>query len=417
MRERINVDTKNYLTEVQTGQWQQIARLTPDSNVLADLPETFENNYFTNTKSDNILFTVGGTGKVYQFNPTQKLLKRIDKTYFKGYNFYAPQFVRKGTLYSIGGCGFWQYSQVITFYDQGLHEWQNLLTENLGPKSFVEGYQGYSKQNDTFYSGAPDLQRQLKNYQKTNDDTMFAFDFKTLKWTAVGKINKEIPQESRSILWDGTYFLHFSEHKLFLLDPVKNEALVVENPKYSFTTTSKFYTLGDTIYNYYANQTTLIKLSKKELLKAAKPLGKFYADEAYTDYTYLLSCLALAGLATGGYLRYRKRKKLATNGINKRHFDNLEIILLKKLSQVEQAPEKYISVVQINEILKLDFKTPENQRRIRTKFLKDLNMKLLVNFQVHDAITRFQFEEDKRLTLYRLKPEVLPALSLQLLNC
>ena len=92
------------------------------------------------------------------------------------------------------------------------------------------------------------------------------------------------------------------------------------------------------------------------------------------------------------------------------YFGHLERLLLKKLIEAEEQPDNFISVIQINEILNLETKTPENQRRIRTKFLNDLNLKLLAYFQVPDAIERFQFEEDKRLTLYRLNNKVKPAL-------
>jgi hypothetical protein len=154
-------------------------------------------------------------------------------------------------------------------------------------------------------------------------------------------------------------------------------------------------------------------LSKKALLKEAKYIGKFYEDINYTLYGYLVAGLVLIGLGAVTYLRFKKPQQHSPTIVkNGHHFGLLEHMLLKKLIEAEADGQatKFISVIQINEILKLEEKTPENQRRIRTKFLNNLNMKLLLYFQVQDAIERFQFEEDKRLTLYRLKDEVKPVL-------
>lgn len=409
-RDRIYLDSRTYLREEQAGKWKNIGAFTLDSNVLYDLPYKFASKFFYPKVPDNVLFTVAGTGKVYQFDQGKKLLSRIDKTYFKGYNFSAPQFVRNDTLYNFGGHGFWTYSKVLTYYDHEIQEWQNIRSENFGPDSFIEGYQGYAKQNDIFYSGGAEIEAGLKNFNRVINDNLFAFDFKTLRWTLLGKINPLLPFKSvRNVYWDGAHFIHLAPDKMFIIDPIKNEILVIVNPKYFLL--KNFYTVGDSIYSYWENQTTQIKLSKKALLKEAKYVGKFYENESYTLYGYLLGGLSLLGLAALGYNRYRKRNKYLDTIIKKGdHFSKLEYLLLKKLIEVEDKHVNFISVLQINEILGIEAKSPDNQRRIRTKFLNDLNLKLLLNFQIPEAIERFQFDEDKRLTIYRLKREVKPAI-------
>ena len=160
-RDRIYLDSRTYLREEQAGKWKNIGAITLDSNVLYDLPYKFASNFFYSKMPENILFTIAGTGKVYQFDQGKKLLSRIDKTYFKGYNFGAPQFVRNDTLYNFGGHGFWTYSKVLTYYDHAIQEWQNIRSDNFGPDSFIDGYQGYAKQNDIFYSGAAETEAGL----------------------------------------------------------------------------------------------------------------------------------------------------------------------------------------------------------------------------------------------------------------
>jgi hypothetical protein len=411
-RDRIDLDSKIYFREVQAGKWKSIGNFTLDSNVVNDLPRKLSTNFFYSSKPANILFTIAGTGMVYQFDQDKKLLSRLDKTYSRGYNFDAPQFVRNDTLYNFGGYGFWSYHKVLTYYDQEIQEWQNIRAENFGPDSFTEGYQGYSKQNDIFYSGASEKEDGLKSFNRVFSDRLYAFDFKSLQWTSLGKINPVLPFKTvRDVYWDGAHFIHMAPDKMFIINPIKNEVSVIVNPKYFHL--KSFYTIGDSIFSYWENQTTQIKLSKKALLKEAKYIGKFYDDVNYQFYAYLIAGLGLLGFGAFTFYRYRRQKPNLSEAITinmSDHFGALELILLKKLVDAEEQPEKFISVIQINEILKLEDKTPENQRRIRTKFLNNLNLKLLVYCQVQDAIVRFQFEEDKRLTLYRLKEEVKPAL-------
>ncbi len=412
LRERIDIDSKKSFREVQAGKWINTGFFTLDTNVLYDLPQKFSIKFFYPTNDESVLFTIAGTGKVYQFDQNKKLLTRLDKTYSKGYNFDAPQFVRNDTLYNFGGYGFWSYSRVLTYFDREIQEWQNIRTENLGPDSFIGGYQGYAKQNDVFYSGASEKEEGLKNFDRVFSNSLYAFDFKSLQWTLLGEINAKLPFKSvRNAYWDGSHFIHLAPDKMFIIDPVKNEVLVIVNPKYFHL--RNFYTIGDSIFSFWENQSIQVKLSKKAVLKEAKYIGKFYDNTNYKLYVYLLIGLVLLGFGAAGYYRFQKSKKQSAIIVGKsNHFGPLERILLKKLidAELDEQPEKFISVLQINEILNIETKTPENQRRIRTKFLNNLNLKLLLYFQVQDAIERFQFEEDKRLTLYRLKDKVKPAL-------
>jgi hypothetical protein len=411
-RDRLDLDKKIYFREVKAGEWLSIGSFTLDTNVLYDLPDKLSSKFFYFSNNSKVLFTVAGTGKVYQFDQEKKILTRLDKTYSKGYNFDAPQFVRNDTLYNFGGHGFWSYSKVLTYYDREIQEWHNIRAENFGPESFIEGYQGYAKQNDIFYSGGSEMEAGLKSFNRVFNDKLFAFDFKSLRWTLLGKINPELPFKSvRNVYWDGAHFIHVTPDKMFIIDPKKNEISVIVNPKYFHL--KNFYSVGDSLFSYWENQSTQLKLSKKALLKEAKYAGKFYDDTNYKFYAYLIAGLVLMGFSGFAFYRFRRQKPNHSSALtlNKSdHFGALELILLKKLVDAEKQPDKFISVIQINEILKLEDKTPENQRRIRTKFLNNLNLKLLVYCQVEDSIIRFQSEEDKRLTLYRLKEEVKPAL-------
>jgi hypothetical protein len=77
--------------------------------VLSELPKDFDVSVFY--KGDSITISVPGTGQVYQVNPQTLSIQRLDRTFFRGYNFGASQFLHNDTLFSIGGEGFWSSSQ------------------------------------------------------------------------------------------------------------------------------------------------------------------------------------------------------------------------------------------------------------------------------------------------------------------
>jgi DNA-directed RNA polymerase beta' subunit len=75
--------------------WTNEGKLASEGLILNDLPPNPNINCF---KIDShYVFTFPGTGQVYQFNLMKRQLKRLDKTYYRGFNFNAIQFVRKDT--------------------------------------------------------------------------------------------------------------------------------------------------------------------------------------------------------------------------------------------------------------------------------------------------------------------------------
>lgn len=403
-RERLEIDNEQvHLKEIKPGKFVSSNPIQIEPSALRDLPPNFGNNFFY-TDQKKIWFTLHGTGQVYQFEPSKNTFSRLDKTYYKGHNFEASQFIRKDTLYNFGGYGFWNYTNVITYYDSIQKEWQVVRPENSGPESLVGGYQGYSLADDKFYSGAAEHEPVRKNINKTIEDVIYAFDFKELKWSILGKINPDLPFKSqRSIYWDGEHFIQWSADKLYLIDPAANKVYCLDDPKKYYQANDKFYRIGDTIYSYWTNKTTIVKLSKKELLKQAKRFGEFYTKPIRSISTFILTALAMGLLGFAIFGIYKKRK----SGTRSHHwFDAIELELLNRMTLLEDSEDKQLSVIQINEILNIEHKAPDNQRRIRMKFFKDINTKLLIHFKVEEAIERIQSDEDKRLLLYRLKPAI-----------
>lgn len=97
---RINLVKSQFECKEFRGAWKSVYPLILEGIKPEDIPAVC---YPVSSPLKNtMLFSIPGTGQVYQFNPSLKTFKRLDETFFRGYNFYAVQFIRKDSLYSMG---------------------------------------------------------------------------------------------------------------------------------------------------------------------------------------------------------------------------------------------------------------------------------------------------------------------------
>lgn len=79
-----------------------------------------------------------------------------------------------------------------------------------------------------------------------------------------------------------------------------------------------------------------------------------------------------------------------------------ELLLLKS--------DEYLTTHDINEILEAADKSQENQRRIRFNVISQINNKLRSKLGSENGIYRKPLQEDKRLTIYALDPQIVSEL-------
>ena len=407
LRERIEINTQNYYKEVSPSVWKLARKLSIDVAIFKDLPPNNAKSYFYLDKGKNIWFTVNGTGLVYQFTPSSRTFVRLDHTFYRGYNFFAHQFVRNNKLYSLGGEGFWAFSKVLTYFNVDKKEWEVVRNENFGPEIInFYGYHGLSEKEDLIFSGGTGGSHHVKDMKLKFDDRLFVYDFKTAIWKVLGHINPVLPyQTTYTIFWDGKHFFHFCIDKLYLIEPIDNTIYLFEDENQSFIGSGKYYKKGDTIYNYHDNGINISKFSKNEMLKKAKYMGPFYTED--TPYTTFLIGFLL--LISGGVMIYfyAKRKKKFTKSFNG-IFENVELKLINSL--IVLGEDDYLTNNEMNDVLGISGKSQENQRKIKMNLINQINQKIDMKYQVKDAICRISISEDKRLKAYYMKKEVVKLL-------
>ena len=397
LRLRINLDTRQFEQEVSSDSWKIIGPVLADDQEYATLVSKPNHADYFYLSNHIIRFAIQGTGLVYDFDINNASLKRIDNTVHSGYNFSATRFIRKNTLYSIGGEGFWSYNNSITYFDEkSSKEWELFRPKNQGPAIISSGFQGYSSKEDAFFSGGPIHKNFLEDEQIDYPREFQRFNFHTKSWEVLGNISSQIPlEEHRTIFWNGTYFVQMARDRAYIIDPSKNEVYLYKDNGTYFEAGGEHFVTGDTIkYFHFAHQGPLSIIPVSELIKKSTYIGKFYEPDFSLYYLAGAGLLLFIGLI---YLIYTKKRKFEPS------FDALERKLLKALVE---AGNDIISTHELNEILECANKSQENQRRIRFVTIKQVNEKLAFYYNIKNAIERTASTEDKRLITYRLKKGV-----------
>ena len=85
------------------------------------------------------------------------------------------------------------------------------------------------------------------------------------------------------------------------------------------------------------------------------------------------------------------------------YLDTLEIRFVKRILNQE---DKLLSVNEANEILRIERLSKENQRQRRHIFLKELNLKLKMIYQIPECIERKSTDLDRRSKFYCLHEQI-----------
>ena len=182
-RERIDFKTKEFWREKTLNHWEKVGIIDFQEVDFSELPSTFDYVVFSNL--GHYWITISGTGQLYDFDPQKFTFRRLDRTYYRGYNFGSLQFVRKDTLYSFGGLGFWHFNNIETYFSTSAKEWERVHIPFQGPARILGNFSGYSKAKDRLFV------LELPDYfvQKPVDIDrlkLYTFDFDKKSWNILG---------------------------------------------------------------------------------------------------------------------------------------------------------------------------------------------------------------------------------------
>lgn len=112
--------------DLGSKRWQFIDSLSLDPEVLWDL------EFGYNPKEQNVEMWSRGVGKYFVYGKEAKKFRRIDKSHNHRNQFGHFPFFKNGSLYTFGGYGYWEWHNILTFFNRDVGEWN---IQNVDPAS------------------------------------------------------------------------------------------------------------------------------------------------------------------------------------------------------------------------------------------------------------------------------------------
>jgi hypothetical protein len=404
---RIDTEKLTLSSEDLDSKISVVGQLKTSPNIFKDLPPLFNTN--TTFNHGKIIFTVKGTGQVYELNPKTLDFKREDITYFRGFNFSAHQFYRNDTLFSVGGAGFWLKHSLITYFDKEAKEWNLFKKINEQPAYVDDFFSGYEKGKDVFFA----LEYLDEDFIKNRNIAFYEFGFKNKIWTKKGNLNSPIVEflkEKSKYIWTGKYAIFHGYH-LLIIDPIQNKAYHIKSwnrlsSDYSSIVSTPIQSIGKKIYIRKLNtettgsKFTVDSFSVDDLIKKATFIWEVYEEDSYSSI-YIKSSAGVGGLIIFLFIITFVIKKKQKNIVK---FDELELDILYAFTLLKK--DQSLSVNELNSLLDFEDKTYDNQRKIRQNTIFKLNDKLERKFKLKDAIQKIASAEDKRVSNYFLNEKI-----------
>lgn len=403
---------------------------------INDLPPTFQEQYQYILKTSKGLFlTSTGTGRLYRIDIEADTLslKRLDKTYFTGYNFVSLNFTIDTTIYSFGGEGFWHGNGDLRYYVPEAAEWNIKRSVGYLHRQFYHDRPNNFYFLDTaakalYVSGPEVVQDPIVNSRNSPFyNKLYKLDIEKAIWTEVGQMPAR-PQERYlantpfGLLTEEKEIISIRENKIYKLTPellskFLNIPKTTDAAEYriSFFIDSTVYITD--VYNWFDS----IRITSKDIIDTGKKVYTPLTEKSHTIY-YLLgfTCMLFAG--TFWAFRHRKKarrvlqeekinmkpeiisgKETAATFISSLPPNLLDVREKDLLSFILEQSQKgtLTSIAQINEVLGIQKRNIDIQKNVRTDVIGSINEKCKYLTQHQESILqRVRSEMDKRMFEY-----------------
>jgi len=401
-RLKINLLTRQLFIENASNVWTFKGQLIFENVNTKEILPVYKINAFKS--KSNYFLTIPGTGQVYVLIENKLILRRIDKSFHTGYNFQAVQFFRKDTLYSFGGYGFWQYHNVLTYFDQKSSEWETYSQLEVGPSRFTNRFSSYLPKSDkvlVLELPKPYLFSQTKKYN------YWEFSFETKSWKKKGEINEQLALALPESKPAGQYFFFKHQNQNFIADPENNKVYLYDGPHTKLTDSydqEPLFASNNYIYSYQnylvgnVRYYTTDSISIQQLISSSKFQFDLIKDDPFESSYYLFLSIGFIVLGITTFRIFRKKKTLVP--YSNQIFTTFEFEILSKMISKGELYE--FSADELNVYLDAERKPLETQRQIRSRFINTVNQKSEMHFHISNSITRKKSKIDKRYSIYIL---------------
>lgn len=391
-----------------------------------------------------LLVHVSATGLVYAADdlhaPDSIVFRRLDHTTHYGYNFSAYDFSFKDQLYNFGGYGFWRWNGQLRAFNGKMKEWaiiplnREIPVASLSPDTFM----WYDRRTDDLYT----LQYIQANEAVRNEefkmvDSVYVLDLETFSWKALGAHTEHLRNKTanrQKIVEIDSGILMLNQGVIEYFDLPGNRILTLDLPQAKAELLSKV----STKFTWYANGKIYYGLPRTGTIDSVTLTRDMFRDTGMTIYELRATgrngfWLLIPVLIAGGVFIYRKRglrnlpaptsmtmkppedrpetEPLPVKAAALPVFDEVELSLLRLLTENLRDKGKRTNVQEVNRILGVANKTLDMQKRKRSDVIRSVNRKfrLVHPDRSEELILKAKSEMDGRLTDYFVNDsETLP---------
>lgn len=418
---------------------------------LSALPQDInEYEFGYDAVNDNLKLWHRGVGTVYEVDPEDYIIKRLDDSHVHRNQFAHQPFIKDGTIYAFGGYGYWLWKNYITYYNADLEEWniQNVHPESDVPDPRVPETGIYIPSLNAFYvfgGSLPDERNraddQFTGRTDLNDIWKFSFDDNT--WEKVGDVSANYNYyrgssnrrygninkisgsfySASSMIW---YIPTATEGRgdLVNLIPVDLSTGEIMNPILLESGLNPDEFLPASFhFDQQDNKVIIVGLKKItetesypiEVVSFAEDslLARLEAQPQTSDRSpflyaggFLLLCFVLL-------LLYWKRRTGIPYGLNSMHtirdnFKHLDWLNKqeKKLLEVLLDADSYLETSELEERIWDEIDNYDYRRKLRNETINAINRKFKRHYNTSsDLINRIKDPEDNRRYLYGINKE------------
>ena len=375
-----------------------------------------------NQSPDTTLISFNASGLVYAFTRAGRL-KRLDLTFYSGYNNGAIRHFDGQRLWRLGGTGFWQVHDLALYFDPELREWERMpmkprIVGGFGGRLFSAAAH-HAKDRGQLIAL---VRLGITLEQSTPILHAYEIDLINGRYELLGVSAQNMQGPD---VRDLNAFAHYNQWNIIVHDQslylsdllanslyrtkVKSSTVVAFNGAqgllvsplgvYSITSAS---TLSNSSYS------TLFE-PWSAFVDRCKPvkIGALYEESWLSSVRLHWRAIAAMLLLLAGliYLVLRYRQAIPKQELNyAKALSPIAKIALKYF--LVQPAESLVTSEELNQVLGIQDKAWDNQRKIRSTILTEIDEKGMHFLGVPSFIERVNDLEDRRIRRYRLKPEL-----------
>jgi hypothetical protein len=416
----LQVDFKlGLISRLNSSGWAIIDSFQPLPDPMSSL---LHRGPVVNQSPDTTIISFNASGLVYAFTRAGRL-QRLDQTFYSGYNFQAIRFFDGERLWKLGGSGFWQVHDLALYFDPELREWERIPMAPTIVGGFSRGLFSANLYSAKEGNQLIALVQLGKNLEQTKLALhAYKIDLINGRYELLGAFAQNIQGPDIRNL---SAFAHYNQwnlihhdQSLYLSDLLTNslhQTLMKGKTLIAFNGEQGMLLSPEGVYSITSASTVTNKSSAirfdtwSAFVGSCKPvkIGALYEESWLSSLRLYWRAIAAMLLLVAGliYLVLRYRQSIPKKELDyAKALSPIAKIALKHF--LVQPAESLVTSEELNQILGIQDKAWDNQRKIRSTILTEIEEKGMHFLGATSFIERITDQEDRRIRRYRLKPEL-----------